>query len=308
MCKVAPIPGETKVWQYITLMKQIYLVDCPGTVQPSGNSEVEAVLKGVVRIEQLRQADEYVEEVLRRVKVEYLRKTYGLEAWADATDFLEQLAVKTGKLLKGAEPDTNAVAKLVLHDWQRGRLPYFVPPPGWIPREEMEKAKGGGGGEGRGRKAAEAAAAEAAGEGAEGADGVVGKKQSMKSLRKIGQVHDFAEEDMEGGEEQEDDEDEGEEEEEEEEDGEEDDGEEGEEGEESEEEEEEEEEEELVVEEVVAKGKGKAKAKAKPVPAAAPPSDAGRKRPRGGGGAASSKGSAAAKPDSGISWNDVFSG
>ena len=305
---MAPIPGETKVWQYITLMKQIYLVDCPGTVQPSGNSEVEAVLKGVVRIEQLRQADEYVEEVLRRVKVEYLRKTYGLEAWADATDFLEQLAVKTGKLLKGAEPDTNAVAKLVLHDWQRGRLPYFVPPPGWVPREEMQVAKGGGGGEGRGRKAAEAAAAEAAeaAEGAEGVVGVVGKKQSIKSLRKIGQVHDFAEEDMEGGEEQEDDEGEEEEEEEEEEEGEEEDGEEGEEGDESEEEEEEEEE--AVVEEVVAKGKGKAKAKAKPVPAAAPPSDAGRKRPRGGGGAASSKGSAAAKPDSGISWSDVFSG
>ena len=102
-------------------------------MQPAGNSEVEAVLKGVVRIEQLRQADEYVEEVLRRVKVEYLRKTYGLEAWADATGFLERLAVKTGKLLKGAEP--------VLHDWQRGRLPYFVSPPGWAP-------KGEGGGEG----------------------------------------------------------------------------------------------------------------------------------------------------------------
>ena len=36
VCKVAPIPGETKVWQYITLMKSIYLIDCPGTVQPSG--------------------------------------------------------------------------------------------------------------------------------------------------------------------------------------------------------------------------------------------------------------------------------
>ena len=55
VCKVAPIPGETKVWQYITLMKSIYLVDCPGTVQPSGNSDEDAVLKGVVRIEQLRQ-------------------------------------------------------------------------------------------------------------------------------------------------------------------------------------------------------------------------------------------------------------
>ena len=42
------MPGETKVWQYVTLMKSIYLIDCPGTVQPSGNSEAEAVLKGVV--------------------------------------------------------------------------------------------------------------------------------------------------------------------------------------------------------------------------------------------------------------------
>ena len=131
VCKVAPVPGETKVWQYITLMKSIYLIDCPGTVQPSGNTEVDAVLKGVVRIEQLRHCDEYIEEVLLRVKREYLVKTYGLQEWADAVDFLEQLATKTGKLLKGAEPDTNAVAKLMLHDWQRGRLPYFVPPPGY---------------------------------------------------------------------------------------------------------------------------------------------------------------------------------
>ena len=125
------MPGETKVWQYITLMKSIYLIDCPGTVQPSGNSEVDAVLKGVVRIEQLREAQEFVDEVLRRVKKEHVVKTYGIKQWDDATDFLEQLATKSGKLLKGAEPDTNAVAKLMLHDWQRGRhrgLYLFVHP------------------------------------------------------------------------------------------------------------------------------------------------------------------------------------
>ena len=32
VCNVAPIAGETKVWQYITLMKKIYLIDCPGTL------------------------------------------------------------------------------------------------------------------------------------------------------------------------------------------------------------------------------------------------------------------------------------
>lgn len=37
-CKVAPIPGETKVWQYISLTKRIYLIDCPGIVYDPGES------------------------------------------------------------------------------------------------------------------------------------------------------------------------------------------------------------------------------------------------------------------------------
>ena len=32
VCKAAPIPGETKIWQYVTLMKRIHLIDCPGVV------------------------------------------------------------------------------------------------------------------------------------------------------------------------------------------------------------------------------------------------------------------------------------
>ena len=37
-----------KVWQYITLMRRIYLIDCPGVVYPSGETETETVLKGAV--------------------------------------------------------------------------------------------------------------------------------------------------------------------------------------------------------------------------------------------------------------------
>lgn len=54
VCKVAPVPGETKVWQYITLMKRIFLIDCPGVVyNKTDDSETDAVLKGVVRVENL---------------------------------------------------------------------------------------------------------------------------------------------------------------------------------------------------------------------------------------------------------------
>ena len=54
VCKVAPVPGETKVWQYITLMKRIFLIDCPGVVyQKNEDDETDIVLKGVVRVENL---------------------------------------------------------------------------------------------------------------------------------------------------------------------------------------------------------------------------------------------------------------
>ncbi|VDQ10315.1 unnamed protein product, partial [Trichobilharzia regenti] len=47
VCNVAPLAGETKVWQYVTLMKSIFLIDCPGVVHPDGNTEAELVMKGV---------------------------------------------------------------------------------------------------------------------------------------------------------------------------------------------------------------------------------------------------------------------
>jgi len=129
VCKVAPIPGETKVWQYITLVKNIFLVDCPGIVYPTGETETQLVLKGVVRIENIGDATDHVAEVVKLVKKEYLCKSYQVYNWEDHVDFLSQFAKRSGRLLKGGDPDINTVAKMVLMDWQRGRIPFFVCPP-----------------------------------------------------------------------------------------------------------------------------------------------------------------------------------
>ncbi|KAJ6966470.1 nucleolar GTP-binding protein 2, partial [Populus alba x Populus x berolinensis] len=129
VCKVAPIPGETKVWQYITLTKRIFLIDCPGVVYQNHDSETDIVLKGVVRVTNLHDAAEHIGEVLKRVKKEHLQRAYKIKEWDDENDFLLQLCKSTGKLLKGGEPDHMTAAKMVLHDWQRGKIPFFVPPP-----------------------------------------------------------------------------------------------------------------------------------------------------------------------------------
>ncbi|ELW48204.1 nucleolar GTP-binding protein 2 [Tupaia chinensis] len=129
VCNVAPIAGETKVWQYITLMRRIFLIDCPGVVYPSEDSETDIVLKGVVQVEKIKTPEDHISAVLERAKPEYISKTYKIDSWESAEDFLEKLAHRTGKLLKGGEPDVQTVGKMVLNDWQRGRIPFFVKPP-----------------------------------------------------------------------------------------------------------------------------------------------------------------------------------
>mmetsp|Transcript_3684 Transcript_3684/g.8920 ORF Transcript_3684/g.8920 Transcript_3684/m.8920 type:complete len:659 (-) Transcript_3684:84-2060(-) len=129
VCNVAPVPGETKVWQYITLFKRVFLIDCPGVVYEKGDSDTDSVLKGVVRVEKLPDPVEHVATILERVRADYIRRTYHISQWTDHVDFLTQLAKKSGKLLKKGEADLPTMAKKILHDWQRGKLPYFVPPP-----------------------------------------------------------------------------------------------------------------------------------------------------------------------------------
>jgi len=78
------------------------------------------VLKGVVRAERLIDPDFYIPELLNRVEKDQIQSVYGIQDWTDADDFLDQMARKTGRLLKGGDPDIKICAKMMLYDWQRG--------------------------------------------------------------------------------------------------------------------------------------------------------------------------------------------
>jgi nuclear GTP-binding protein len=129
------------------------MIDCPGIV-PSSNakdSTTETVLKGVVRVEALPVPSDHIPAVLERVKPVYISRTYGVPLPDDGRDiwepeeFLEKLARIKGRLLKAGQPDIEGVAKIVLSDWVRGRIPFFVAPPerkDAAPQPEVKKAKG----------------------------------------------------------------------------------------------------------------------------------------------------------------------
>jgi len=139
-CKVAPIPGETKVWQYITLTKRIYLIDCPGIVYDQGETDTDKVLKGVVRAERLPDPESYIQPILDRVDKKHITDIFGIPFWTDAEDFITQVAEKTGKLKKGGEPMVANVCMSIINDWQRGNIPFFNRAPDAAERE-AEKAE-----------------------------------------------------------------------------------------------------------------------------------------------------------------------
>ncbi|CAJ0763433.1 1431_t:CDS:2, partial [Entrophospora sp. SA101] len=83
------------------------------------DSETDIVLKGVVRFSNLKTPEDYIPNILERVRKVYLQRIYEINEWVDHMDFLEQIAKKSGRLLKKGEPDIHTVAKVVLNDWLR---------------------------------------------------------------------------------------------------------------------------------------------------------------------------------------------
>jgi nuclear GTP-binding protein len=82
------------------------------------------------------------------------------------------IARKSGRLIKGGEADIDGIAKLVLNDFLRGKIPWYVAPPKTEGAEaEEEKVKGRDaklGLTGKKRKAEEEADAESGSEAASG--------------------------------------------------------------------------------------------------------------------------------------------
>jgi len=111
------------------------LIDCPGIVYNSTDTQTDVVLKGVVRAEKIQDPEVHIQAILDRADRQSLVSIYGIEKWEDSLDYLEQLALKMGKLIKGGDPNIDSISRLMIRDWQRGKIPYLV-----VPSREQEEA------------------------------------------------------------------------------------------------------------------------------------------------------------------------
>lgn len=137
---VGNMPGLTKTLQTIALDGHIKLIDSPGVMFSGGRSadgsvDGNMILRNCLRFEQLEDPVGVVYKIVERCTEHQLRECYDLGPMGqdaiefDADQFLIQVAHKRGKLGRGGVPDLAAAAKIVIKDWNDGKIAYCSEPP-----------------------------------------------------------------------------------------------------------------------------------------------------------------------------------
>lgn len=126
---VGNAPGVTRSLQEVHLDKQLKLVDSPGIVFSAGATPAASALRNCVKVEQLIDPVLPVSDIVAKCPQQQLMSVYKIPAFKDVDQFLQMVAAARGKLSKGGTVDVNAAARIVLSDWNDGRIPFFTEPP-----------------------------------------------------------------------------------------------------------------------------------------------------------------------------------
>jgi len=142
---VSSTPGFTKAMQEIILDKNIKLLDCPGVVFSDMNNDDDGrnkvILHNVIRIEDIKDPIEVVSVILTKITKEQIMETYKLtSSWESTEQFLYLIGDKTKKYKKGGVVDFDKAARLIVKDWNDGKLKYCTDPP-FMEGDNIEEMK-----------------------------------------------------------------------------------------------------------------------------------------------------------------------
>ncbi|KAE8671370.1 Guanine nucleotide-binding protein-like NSN1 [Hibiscus syriacus] len=116
---VGSTPGLTRSMQEVQLDNNVKLLDCPGVVMlRSVGNDSSTTLRNCKRIEKL---DDPIDPGFQSVD-----------------EFLQNVATVRGKLKNGGIVDVEAAARIILHDLNEGKIPYYTMPPARNQEEPSE--------------------------------------------------------------------------------------------------------------------------------------------------------------------------
>jgi len=125
-------PGVTRSLQELRLDKGIILLDTPGVVFDSHHtSSLSAIMRHSIAIEKIEDVEGLASQVMERCGQDTIARHYNISESGEGAGggMLEQIAAKRGKVAPGGGLDTEAAARVLLQDLNKGRLSFHTMPP-----------------------------------------------------------------------------------------------------------------------------------------------------------------------------------
>ncbi|MBU1930782.1 50S ribosome-binding GTPase [Candidatus Micrarchaeota archaeon] len=123
--KTSSQAGFTRGRQLVKLFEDQYLMDSPGVIPFEQRNKFELALIGSKNPNQLKDKEGVALQLaawIQEHNAQALQETYGVKWPGDSETFLEELAQKKGRLIKGGKADWNAISTLLILDWQKGKI------------------------------------------------------------------------------------------------------------------------------------------------------------------------------------------
>lgn len=124
---VSPIPGQTKIWQFVKLSKEIFLIDSPGIVLGENFSKDLNILKGITRIDKIADFNPEILVTLEKLVGGIRNKNW--KSIISGKKFSEKSLNEISPLIGGGQKNTHLSTNIIIKDFISGLLPWFSPIP-----------------------------------------------------------------------------------------------------------------------------------------------------------------------------------
>jgi len=123
--KVSKRAGTTHGIHWITATEEIKLIDSPGVIPLQNEDEVRYGLIGARNPEKLKNCELVAHSLIQlfsKQNPKPFEELYSITLTDNTGNILEEIARKKSNLLKGGELDLNRTARMIVKDWQDGKL------------------------------------------------------------------------------------------------------------------------------------------------------------------------------------------
>jgi hypothetical protein len=117
----SPLSGFTKSEQWIRIDPRIMMIDSPGVVPFGEKWELKHVLIATTDYSSAQDPDLLAMDLIKIYKGR-IESHYGVKTQKDAEKTLEEIALKHRKIKKGGLPDIETMSRIMIKDWQAGRI------------------------------------------------------------------------------------------------------------------------------------------------------------------------------------------